>query len=1218
MRSFFVERAAIGGAASTGSRILLKTIGCLLLALCAFGQSDRGTATGTVTDPAGAVIPGAKVVARNADNGAIFDTSTTGTGDYTIASMPAGKYEISVEAAGFKKEVRTDITVQVAQITRVDFALQVGANTETVTVSAEAAILRTENAEQSMNVSGEKVNDLPLNFGGGGSAGGGIRNWLSFMYLAPGVSGTNANSPGNNVVNGIPSGTYGNFKVYLEGQDATSINDASWTSTVSAAGVETIGEFSIQTSNFSAEYGQVAGGFFNFTTKSGTNQIHGSAYEYWVNEDLDARHPFSHALDRDRKNDYGFTVGGPVWLPKLYNGRNKTFFFFNLERFGNNQLSSGSYGTVPTAAYRTGDFSAALTGRTLTDPNTGYQFPENGVYDPLSTYTDSNGRAMRTLFPGNIIPTNRIDPVAAKIQALIPAPVNAGTTLNWLPSITTNTTQQLPSLKIDENLSDTTKLSFYWRQQHTNQVAAPDGLPAPITGQRPKLVDGNQYILNADHSVSPTLMVHLGASFYRFLNPDSSPASVLDYDAVGLLGLVGSATNPAGFPYITGLGVNNMGGGGSYGPTTADHQTTDMLGFVANATWVHSNHTYKVGAEAKQNVYSDQNLQYSQGQYTFGNGPTAVPYLGTSSVGGGSIGAGYASFLLGQVTYYNVNEPRDTQMRNMVWSAYAQDDWKITHTLTLSYGLRWDYTPMAHELYYREAEIGLNTPNPSAGGLPGGYIFEGYGPGRCNCTFSRSYPYGFGPRIGAAYQINSKTVFRAGWGLTYSPGDSWGYLNGGMPVAGLGFNSVTASAGYGYSVSQLQNGIQYSPSVLSTVNLNPGVAPGPGSLAAAPAWAAQFRDPDGGRPARVNQWNIALQRQLSPSMTIEAAYVGNRGAWEEARGLLSLNAISPARLQTLGLDLTNAATRTLLTSSICSAAATAAGFKLPYAGYPCSATVAQSLRPFPEYNDGLSAWFDPLGDSWYDALQMKFVRRFSRGLDVSSSFSFQKEQCLGSNGCAAINNAFDRGENKSLNPSSTPFIWVTAFTYQIPKFTSNRLVRQIVGGWTWGGILRYASGALIAVPTSNNNMSAYTFNTNTKMDPIPGAQLFLKNPNCGCIDPNSQQQILNPAAWVDVPAGTWGQGAAYYNNYRWQHQASENMNFGREFQIKERMRLSIRAEFFNVFNRLYLPTPSATNPYATTTFSKTTGFPTAGFGYIINSSNIGGQRNGQLVARFVF
>jgi hypothetical protein len=205
-----------------------------------------------------------------------------------------------------------------------------------------------------MNVRGDKVNDLPINFGGGGAGGGGLRNLLSFIILAPGVSGTSWSS----AVNGLPTGSYGNFRVYLEGQDSTDVNQPSWAPMLSAASVETINEFAVQSQNFSAEFGQVAGGLYNFTTKSGANQIHGSAYEHWANEALDASRPFVDPntglkkTDRDRKNDYGFTVGGPVWIPKVYNGKNRTFFFASLEVFGNNQLSSASYSTVPTKDYR--------------------------------------------------------------------------------------------------------------------------------------------------------------------------------------------------------------------------------------------------------------------------------------------------------------------------------------------------------------------------------------------------------------------------------------------------------------------------------------------------------------------------------------------------------------------------------------------------------------------------------------------------------------------------------------------------------------------------------------------------------------------------------------------------------------------------------------------------------------------------------------------------
>ncbi len=508
---------------------------------------------------------------RNLDNGNTFNATSSSTGGFTITSVPSGKYSIAVSAPGFKAWATTGIDVRLDSTSKVDVTLEVGNATETVTVTAAAEVLKTDNAEISMNVSGDKVNDLPINFGGGGAAGGGIRNWLSFTYLAPGVAGTSANSE----VNGLPGS---NFKVYLEGQDSTSNNDTAWTSTVAAASVEAITEFAVQSSNFSAEYGQVMGGLYNFTTKSGSNQLHGSVYEEWANEVLDARHPFNHLLDRDRKNDYGFTIGGPVYIPKVYNGKNHTFFFFNLERFANNQAASAQTGTVPTAAYRNGDFSCALyvtttncTGPmvTLTDPTSGYQYLQNQIFDPNSTFTDANGRLVRTAFPNNVIPTNRLDPVALKVQALIPAPVGNQTTLNWVPSIVTNTQQQIPSLKIDQDFGPNTKANFFWTYQSTNQIAAPDGLPIPLTSARPKIVGGNQYRFNLDHTISSTMLVHFGVGFYRFHNPDSSPAAVLNYDAKGLLGLTGSATG-VGFPAISGLGFNNEGGeGNGFGPTTA-------------------------------------------------------------------------------------------------------------------------------------------------------------------------------------------------------------------------------------------------------------------------------------------------------------------------------------------------------------------------------------------------------------------------------------------------------------------------------------------------------------------------------------------------------------------------------------------------------------------------------------------------------------------------
>jgi hypothetical protein len=1196
------------------------------LGAVAFAQTDRGTIAGTVTDPSSAVVSGAKVAIRNLDNGSAFNATSSSTGDFSVPSVPSGKYSVSVTAPGFKAWTTTGIDVRLDSTTKVEVKLEVGNATETITVSAAAEVLKTDNAELSMNVSGDKVNDLPINFGGGGSAGGGIRNWLSFTYLAPGVAGTSANSQ----VNGLPGS---NFKVYLEGQDSTSNNDTAWTSTVAAASVEAITEFAVQSSNFSAEFGQVMGGLYNFTTKSGTNQLHGSVYEEWANEVLDARHPFNHLLDRDRKNDYGFTIGGPVWIPKVYNGKNHTFFFFNLERFGNNQASNAQTGTVPTAAYRTGDFSCGLyvtttncTGPmvTLTDPTTGFQVLQNQIFDPSSNYTDANGRLMRTAFPNNIIPSNRLDPVALKVQALIPAPVGTQTTLNWTPSVVTNTQQQIPSLKIDQDFGPNTKANFFWTYQSTNQIAAPDGLPIPLTSSRPKLVEGNQFRANVDHTISPTMIVHLGVGFFRFHNPDSSPEGVLNYDAKGLLGLVGSATG-VGFPAISGLGFNNEGGeGNGFGPTTADHQTTNLASITGSWTWIHGRHTFKSGFEFKQNVYSDANLQGAEGVYAFNGAQTAPPFLATTTVGSGSVtgsvGGGYASFLLGAVNSTTVNPPKETQLRRITQALYFEDTFRITPKLTAEIGVRWDRVPLGHELWDRQSEISLQTPNPNAGNLPGGFIFAGYGQGRCNCEFSKTYNFAIGPRLSLAYQIDKKTVIRAGWGVSYSAGDSWAYLNGGYSLNGLGYNSVQTSApSFGLVSSQFSNGIVYSPAALSTLNLNPGVNTVAGQLNTfSSVWGGLYNDPGAGRPARVNQWNVALQRQLSKTTTIEAAYVGNRGVWEPSNGLLNLNAISSARLQALGINLTDANTRTLLTSTIGSTTAKNAGYNLPYAGFPTTATVAQSLRPFPMYNSSLPVEFVNQGNSYYDSLQVKFIKRLSHGLDISSNYTFSKTENIGGyiNADPSI-----RAIQKGLDSNYYPHILVNAITYVTPKVTSIKFVRAVLGDWTWGATLRYASGGLIAAPQSQlSKWSTYTFASGTPMVRVPGAPLYLTDINCRCIDPNNiNQRILNPAAWQDVGAGTISPGSGYYNDYRGPHQVNENMNLGRTFRLRERITLNFRAEFFNVFNRVALGNPSSGNPTQTTTVNNATG-AISGFGYysIGSTSNFGGQRNGQLVARLRF
>jgi hypothetical protein len=418
----------------------------LILVLPIFAQSDRGTITGTVLDPTGGIIAKAAITAHNTETGAEYETVATGTGNYTLAQLPAGLYELDVESTGFKRFSQTGIRVQVAQVARIDVTLRVGEAKDSITVTADATLLKTDSGEQSQNMSTDRMSALPLNFGASGT----VRNPFTFVTLLPGGSSVGTNSIR---INGGPTDGEG---IRVEGQEATNSLQPGAPNEQEPS-VEAIQEISVQTSNFAAEYGDVASGLFNFTAKSGTNQFHGSAYEYFVNEDLNAGIPFTNngngQLVRpvSRKHDYGASVGGPVLIPKVYNGRDKTFFFFNYEGYFNKTFNSGTFITLPTQAMRNGDFSGILTGRTLgTDP-LGRPIMENSVYDPGSQRLVGSA-VVRDPFPGNIIPVSRFDPVAAKIQALIPLPSGPGSINNFQQVDPGRTSKGIPSIKIDHGI----------------------------------------------------------------------------------------------------------------------------------------------------------------------------------------------------------------------------------------------------------------------------------------------------------------------------------------------------------------------------------------------------------------------------------------------------------------------------------------------------------------------------------------------------------------------------------------------------------------------------------------------------------------------------------------------------------------------------------------------------------------------------------------------
>ncbi len=1200
----------------------MKLLGCVLL-LCGlvFAQSDRGSITGVISDPAGAVIPAAAIEARNTATGGIYQVVSTATGNYTLSELPTGPYELSVTVAGFKKFVRQGLDLQVSQTLRIDATLEIGGAAESVTVSEAAPLLKTESGELSHNVTAERVDELPV-----GQIGG-VRNILTAAQLLPGV----VYSPGSVRLNGAPTNTQ---NTRIEGQDAT-YGLGQILNSVTQPSVDAIQEYAIQTSNYAAEYGQAGGGVFNVTMRSGTNQFHGSGYDYFSNEALNAYGSFTHTRGRFRRNDYGLTVGGPVWIPKVYDGRNKSFFFFSWEDLPQSTLNTTTFNTVPTPAFRNGDFSAAeaaVGNKVLGTDVLNRPIIQNAIYDPATERSATVGGQtyiVRDPFPGNKIDPSRFDPVALKIQSLVPLPAgpNAGLLVNnGLYPFPTDNRNFISSLKFDHLLSARHKVSFFWSRTHSDSNYSPgapigggaEGLPQPISEASSTRFYGHRYTLSYDFSVTPTVLFHLGAGYQDSGLFTFAPTT--NYDVTKELGLKGPF-QPYTFPNLSGMlstiGLTPAYGGlKNLGEIIQGEQNTLMQKptAVAGLTWVKNNHTYKFGAEMRLQGYPNYNILGTNGTYGFSAAETALPYLNSTTVGGSTIGFPYASFLLGLVDNANIRVPAVSRLGNQQWGFYAQDSWKVTHRLTLDYGLRYDYSTYQKEQYGRQGNFAATTPNPSAGGLPGAVIYEG----TCNCSFAHNYPWAFGPRLGFAYQILPKTVLRGGFGIIYN-----GTANNNIATRSVTSSNPFSSPSFGQPAMILSQGVPFTAAQIAWPNFNPGYYPISGTLTGPP----NYIDPNAGRPARQYEWSIGLQREITRDLVVEATYVGSRGIWWPAGTLVNYNALTPQQLLADGLDINNSPDRDILNAPLNSPRAGRFQNKLPYPGFPATSTVAQSLRPFPQFSSGLAPTWAPLGKTWYDSLQVKATKRLSHGLDFTYAFTWQKSLNMGSEsdgGTAAtiqVNDVFNRQLDKILSSLDQKFAQVIAFNYTTPKWGRNKILSYVVSGWQTDGILTYASGLPILSPLAQNNLNPLLFRGGnaTFANRVAGVPLFTQDLNCGCFDPNTTF-VLNPKAWTDPPAGQFGSAAAYYDDYRARRRPQENFAVGRQFRITETTSLSIRAEFTNIFNRTVLPAPTSTNalqPQTRVNNNDPNSPATGGFGWL-NTTTAGTSRQGQIVARFRF
>jgi hypothetical protein len=1271
-------------------KTLYLSLSVFLLVSAAFAQTNLGTITGTITDPAGAVVPNAPVEAKSAATGAVYPAASSGTGNYTISQLPLGAYELSVIVAGFKKYVRTGITVEAYGIYRIDPVLEVGAPTESVVVAAESPLLKTESTEVSYNIPTNSLDDFPILTLSGAPAGfgnssglGNIRNPLAALQLMPGTDFATDNTLR---VNGMPSSSQ---TINVEGQDSS---NGFWKqlTQVNQQGADAIQEVTVQTSNYAAEYGQAGGGYINYTMKSGTNQLHGTGFDYLTNTVLNAGLPFTidptnsnyNVRNPIHQNDYGFTLGGPVAIPKVYNGHDKTFFFFSFEQFRQTNFTTNAISQVPTAAERDGNFAAdsGLAAAVLgcnTVASVGQSICADQIFDPNTRHI-VNGTPVTNPFPGNIIPVSRLDPTALLIQNLFPMPNNpaAGPFFNYnVPGYSDYRHTTIPSIKIDELLSSKLKLSGYYSatKTYSPQSNGFSGAQLPLSTLEVQNSLAQTVRLNLDDTVTPTFLLHFGAGLLHTTNPSVTPS----YNQSSLF--------PAGvpfpgnnFPYLSGLSANAFGfsgftGGGGFPASTstasffeAPFEEDVKPTFNVNATWIKANHTFKLGATAMFEGIPTITSSRANGEFEFGQQQTADPaQYGQPYANFASSGMGYASFLLGLAGGLEVAPPETgTRLGMHSYGLYLQDSWKVTHTLTVELGLRWDYATLWNEEHGRMQNADFTAPNPTIGGRLG--TVE-YGQ-TCNCSFASPYPFSIGPHLGVAWQITPKTVFRAGGAINYAAGADQAGLNVSVPD----FLSL-GSPGYGLPSAILKNGDPYAPGnvygnpVLTFSSFyNPSTPqyPAPAAPGVVPP-SSPFISvaSNAARLPRIFQWSIGFQRELSKDMVVEAAYVGNRGNWWTAPLLSTMNydGVSPQTLQSkFGINIQNPADQQLLLTPINSPAVIArfpnlANPNSVYPGFPGSEPLIAALVPEPQWYGGIPPFLGPPdGDTWYDSLQVKFTKRYSHGLTAGIAYTYQKELTNGVNSNTSyltpnaplINDIFNPAIDKQISGFDIPQELIINFNYTTPKWESGggaamHAVSWLARDWSLSGLLRYQSGVLIRTPPSNNNLltelgvgpannPALWGGGTTFQNRVPGEPLFLVDPNSH-FDPTTQL-VLNPAAWTDAPAGQFGVSSPYYNDFRWQRQPAESLGFGRVFRIKEGMTLQIRAEFQNIFNRLFYSLPAngvgifglpsttpETVPSRGNCIGSTCGLLSAGYGFVNYVEGAGAQpRSGQLVARFQF
>lgn len=1203
----------------------------LLLLMChpLAAQTGNGGIAGTIMDSSGAAVVDAEVTATGAETHTVYTTTSTSTGAYRFSNLVLGTYNITVAAKGFKTAQVTGIVVHIDSTASLDITLQPGEVREELTVVADAPRIQTETSEMGTVVNSKEIIELPLSLNSSGQSF--LRSPETFVFLTPGTLGPGTNQNGSASSGIFESKLSGgqNFgtEVLLDGVSTTR-SDSGSAFDQTAPSVEALSEFKVLTSTFSAQFGRTSGGIESFATKSGTNDYHGTAFDLFRNTALDAN-SWNNNFNKtpkpsDHQNDFGGSLGGPVRIPKLYNGKDKTFFFFSWEQYRNNQGTS-STDTLPTQVeLQNGDFSALL-GKTPTptgaiNPCDNSPVLKGQIFNPATTSCPTGFVGGRVAFAGNIVPPSMWDSVSKKILSFLTVLPNQAPTAQNLQGLQSNfiflSSQKIRdttmTFRIDQNWGPKNKFFFSYSSHDQGTPAGPDNLPFPLNGNFFNINFTHYLRFGWDHTINTNWLNTFTIGFNR-LNNASKAASHNGTDWPTVLGI----SNASGlvFPQITFNGSPLSIGYTGFSTESDNGHIPNSLVTTDNVSWVHGRHFFHFGGEWRAYQYSFIATGDTSPNYTFQNFQTAfAPNDATT-------GDPFASFLLGlpqseQVSITSVN-PR---LNSNYFAAFVQDDFKIRRDLTLNLGLRYDVDTPRHEAHNAMSALDLTAPNggtttgpnpiPIVPSVPGALLY-GH-----NATGGKIYYKDFGPRIGFAYAPDAlfgrirNIVIRGGYSIYYAA-----LFYDDLPTGTIQFSSGTTvqptfTSGNNFTPEQaLSAGFPtFAPPQNST---DPALLNGKNVGYMAPSY---------GRPARTQNWSFEIQKQLATDLILSVGYVGVKGNYLHTN-IAQVNALNP-KYYSLGNALSDCVDPGNPACAPGQAVLAGLGVSVPSwfeplygptGVNPGNDTVAQALRPFPQYldiggsNNNMCSCLENLGISSYNAFQAKLERRFRNGLNLLASYTFSKTLTNADSAIPvfsgfqsnvfAAQNPFNPLSQKALSFQDTPHMLVLSYLYQLPagpgkKYLSHGVASKVLGGWQIGGVQRYQSGT----PTVINTFAPSPPGTDGafRLSLLPGVPILAPNhgsfngtntssANSGCTEnsttglftPNSTNNFFNCAAFVDPNASglvaqrgyVYGNAPLILGNVRSQAYFNEDFAIQKRTPFHENNAIVFKVDIPNAFNR---------------------------------------------------